>query len=29
MFGLDRLDTLFVIWSFTLQIILIIHFTIR
>ena len=29
MFGLDRLDTLFVIWSFTLQIILIIHFAIR
>jgi hypothetical protein len=29
MFGLDRLDTLFVIWSFTLQIILIVHFLIR
>ena len=29
MFGLDRLDTLFVIWAFTLQIILIIHFAIR
>ncbi len=29
MFGLDRLDTLFVIWAFFLQIILIIHFAIR
>lgn len=29
MFGPDRLDTLFIIWSFFLQIILIIHFTIR
>jgi len=29
MFGLDRLDTLFVIWAFSLQIILIIHFAIR
>jgi hypothetical protein len=29
MFGLDRLDTLFVIWSFFLQIVLIIHFAIR
>ncbi len=29
MFGLDRLDMLFVIWSITLQIILIIHFAIR
>jgi hypothetical protein len=29
MFGLDNLDTLFVIWAFFLQIILIIHFAIR
>ena len=29
MFGLDKLDTLFVIWAFFLQIILIIHFAIR
>jgi len=29
MFGLDRLDTLFMIWAFSLQIILIIHFAIR
>lgn len=29
MFGLDRLDTLFVIWSFFLQLVLIIHFAIR
>jgi len=29
MFGLDKLDTLFVIWAFFLQIILIIHFALR
>jgi len=29
MFGLDQLDTLFVVWAFFLQIILIIHFAIR
>jgi len=29
MFGLDNLDTLFVIWAFFLQIILIIHFAVR
>ena len=29
MFGLDRLDTLFVIWAFTLQIVLIVHFAVR
>ena len=29
MFGLDRLDTLFVIWAFTLQIVLILHFAVR
>ena len=29
MFGLDNLDTLFVVWAFSLQIILIIHFAIR
>ena len=29
MFGLDRLDTLFVIWAFTLQIVLIAHFAVR
>lgn len=29
MLGLDRLDVLFIIWSFTLQIILVIHFAIR
>ena len=29
MFGLGRLDTLFVIWSFSLQITLILHFAIR
>ncbi|MEE8357152.1 MAG: hypothetical protein V3R33_07565 [Anaerolineales bacterium] len=29
MFGLDNLDTLFVIWAFFLQTILIIHFAIR
>ena len=29
MFGLDRLDTLFVVWAFILQIILIIHFAVR
>ena len=29
MFGLDKLDTLFVIWSFFLQIVLIVHFAIR
>ena len=29
MFGLDNLDTLFVIWAFFFQIILIIHFALR
>ena len=29
MFGLDKLDTLFVIWAFFLQIILIVHFALR
>lgn len=29
MFGLDRLDTLFVVWAFFFQIILIVHFAIR
>jgi hypothetical protein len=29
MFGLDRLDTLFVIWVFFFQIVLIVHFSIR
>ena len=29
MFGLDKLDSLFVFWSFFLQIILIIHFAVR
>ena len=29
MFGLDKLDTLFVIWAFFLQIILIVHFILR
>ncbi len=29
MFGLDKLDTLFVIWSFFLQIVLIVHFALR
>ena len=29
MFSLDKRDTLFVVWAFTLQIILIIHFAIR
>ena len=29
MFGLDRLDTIFVIWAFTLQIVLIAHFAVR
>ena len=29
MFGLDQLDTLFVIWAFTLQILLILHFAVR
>lgn len=29
MFGLDRLDTLFVVWAFTLQLILIFHFAVR
>ena len=29
MFGWDNLDTLFVVWAFSLQIILIIHFAIR
>jgi len=28
-FGLDKLDTLFVIWSFFLQIVLIVHFALR
>jgi len=29
MFGLDRLDTLFIIWAFFLQIVLILHFAVR
>ena len=29
MFGLDNFDTMFVIWAFLLQIILIIHFAVR
>ena len=29
MFGLDWLDTLFVVWAFFLQIVLIVHFAIR
>ena len=29
MFGLDKLDTLFVIWAFFLQIVLIVHFALR
>ena len=29
MFGLDKLDTLFVVWSFFLQIVLIVHFALR
>jgi hypothetical protein len=29
MLKLDRLDTLFVVWSFTVQIILIVHFALR
>lgn len=29
MFGLDKLESLFVIWAFLLQIILIIHFAVR
>ena len=29
MFGLDKLDTLFVIWAFFLQVVLIIHFAVR
>ena len=29
MFGLDKLDTLFVVWAFFLQIILIVHFALR
>jgi hypothetical protein len=29
MFGLDNLDTLFVVWAFTFQIVLIVHFAIR
>ncbi len=29
MFGLDRLDTLFVVWAFSLQIIFIVHFAVR
>jgi len=29
MFGLDKRDTLFVVWAFTFQIILIIHFALR
>ena len=29
MFGLDKFDILFVVWAFTLQVILIIHFAIR
>jgi hypothetical protein len=29
MFGLDRLDTLFVVWAFFFQIILIFHFALR
>ena len=29
MFGLDKLNTLFVIWAFLLQILLIVHFAIR
>lgn len=29
MFGLDNLDTLFVVWAFTFQIVLIAHFAIR
>ncbi len=29
MFGLDHLDTLFVIWAFFLQIVLIVHFALR
>lgn len=29
MFGLDKLDTLFVIWAFFLQITLIVHFALR
>jgi len=28
-FGLDKLDTLFVIWAFFLQIVLIVHFALR
>ena len=27
--GLDRLDTLFVVWAFTFQIVLIVHFALR
>lgn len=29
MFGLDKRDTLFAVWAFTVQIILIIHFAVR
>ncbi len=29
MFGLDRLDTLFVVWAFFFQIVLIVHFAVR
>ena len=29
MFGLDKRDTLFVVWAFTFQIVLIIHFAVR
>lgn len=29
MFGFDRLDTLFVVWAFSLQIIFIVHFAVR
>ena len=29
MFGLDKLDTLFVIWAFFLQVVLILHFALR
>ncbi len=29
MFGLDRLDTLFIVWAFFFQIVLILHFAVR
>jgi len=29
MFGLDKQNTLFIVWAFTFQIVLIIHFALR